>query len=203
VSRNCLQPHRGAERLGAVLHYQVLEKARPAARHSLLIDAGAEFAGYASDITRTYSHEDASFGRLIERMDRLQQALCAGVRAGVDWRDVHLRAHLLTGEVLRDADLISCGADEAVATGLTRVFLPHGIGHLLGSKCTTSVASWLPRKAGNSPAATRPLPATHPQARGALCGDHGAGHLLHPQLLDAVRAGPVGRRINWPCVEGS
>jgi Xaa-Pro dipeptidase len=32
----------------AVLHYQVLEKQAPPERHSLLIDAGAEFAGYAS-----------------------------------------------------------------------------------------------------------------------------------------------------------
>src|SRR5579859_3473033 len=36
---------------GAVLHYQVLDKRPPRERHSLLIDAGAEFAGYASDIT--------------------------------------------------------------------------------------------------------------------------------------------------------
>src|SRR5262249_14116871 len=38
---------------GAVLHYQMLEKRPPPERRSLLIDAGAEFGGYASDITRT------------------------------------------------------------------------------------------------------------------------------------------------------
>ncbi|HLJ21261.1 MAG TPA: M24 family metallopeptidase, partial [Stellaceae bacterium] len=38
----------------AVLHYQMLERRAPAERHSLLIDAGAESAGYASDITRTH-----------------------------------------------------------------------------------------------------------------------------------------------------
>ncbi|MGH8132668.1 MAG: Xaa-Pro dipeptidase, partial [Steroidobacteraceae bacterium] len=117
---------------GAVLHYQVLNNESPRERHSLLIDAGAEFAGYASDITRTYSREDADFRALIGRMDDLQQRLCGEVRAGVDWREVHLSAHALTGQLLRDANLIRCSADEAVATGVTRVFLPHGIGHLLG-----------------------------------------------------------------------
>jgi Xaa-Pro dipeptidase len=67
---------------GAVLHYQVLEKRPPGEAHSLLIDAGAQFAGYASDITRTYSREDADFAALISRMDHMQQALCAGIRAG-------------------------------------------------------------------------------------------------------------------------
>ena len=65
-------------------------------------------------------------------MDRAQQALCAQVRAGVEWSDIHLAAHRAVAAVLRDADLIDCDADEAVASGLSSVFLPHGIGHLLG-----------------------------------------------------------------------
>src|SRR5262249_42371673 len=103
---------------GAGLHHPKLGKQAPAQRHSLLIDAGAEFAGYASDITRTYSYRDADFAALVHRMDEMQQALCAGVRSGVDWRDVHLRAHQLTGALLREADITTCSADEAVATGL-------------------------------------------------------------------------------------
>src|SRR6185312_12992813 len=106
----------------AVLHYQVLEKSQPAMRRSMLIDAGAEFAGYASDITRTYSVSDPDFTALIARMDRMQQTLCAELRAGVDWRNVHLRAHELTGALLREADITTCSAEEAVATGTTSVF---------------------------------------------------------------------------------
>ncbi len=117
---------------GAVLHYQLLEKEPPVQRHCLLIDAGAEFGGYASDITRTYSLRDADFAALIRGMDQMQLSLCAGIRAGVDWRDVHLRAHHLTASLLREADITTCGAEEAVATGVSSVFLPHGIGHLLG-----------------------------------------------------------------------
>ena len=98
----------------------------------MLIDAGAEFAGYASDITRTYSHQDGDFDALVGQMDELQQSLCASVRAGVDWRDVHLSAHRLIAELLHSADIIRCEADEALENGISSVFLPHGIGHLLG-----------------------------------------------------------------------
>src|SRR5207302_1308092 len=117
---------------GAVLHYQVLERQPPRERHSLLIDAGAQFQGYASDITRTYSAGDADFALLVGRMDQMQQTLCAGVRAGVDWRDVQLRAHRLLAELLREAAITRCSAEEAMASAVTSVFLPHGIGHLLG-----------------------------------------------------------------------
>lgn len=116
----------------AVLHYQVLEKHPPQTRRSLLIDAGAECGGYASDITRTHAATAGDFADLIRQMDVLQRSLCARVKAGADWRDIHLHAHRLIAQLLREADLIVCGVDEALASGVTRVFLPHGIGHLLG-----------------------------------------------------------------------
>jgi Xaa-Pro dipeptidase len=188
---------------GAVLHYQVLEKVSPAERHSLLIDAGAEFAGYASDITRTYSREDAGFRALIERLDRMQQTLCRGVRAGVDWREVHARAHQLTGELLRDADLTRCSADEAVAAGVTRVFLPHGIGHLLGLNVHDVGGFMISADAGELPP-----PPSDPYLRLTRTLEPGfvvtvePGIYFIPQLLDAARAQPPGSRINWPRVEG-
>ncbi len=77
-----------------MLHYQNLKREPPAAHHSLLIDAGAQWSGYASDITRTFvagspdqSHRD--FAALIKAMDQAQQSLCGQVRAGVEWADIH------------------------------------------------------------------------------------------------------------------
>ena len=116
---------------GSILHYQNLRRASPAVHHSLLIDAGAEAAGYASDITRTHS-ADPEFAALIRRFDRLQQQLCATVRPGVDWRDVHLTSHRMIGELLQEVGITRCDAAEAVDRGVTSVFMPHGIGHLLG-----------------------------------------------------------------------
>jgi Xaa-Pro dipeptidase len=186
---------------GAVLHYQVLEKRPPRERHSLLIDAGAEFAGYASDITRTHSYQDADFAALIGRLDQMQQALCAGVRAGVDWRDVHLNAHQLTGALLREADITRCGADEAVATAVTSVFLPHGIGHLLGLE-VHDVGGFMRSPEGGD----IPRPDGHPNLRLTRVLEEGFVVTMEPgiyfieQLLDAARADDRGRRINWPRV---
>jgi len=186
---------------GAVLHYQLLERHSPRERLSLLIDAGAEFAGYASDITRSYSG-DPDFAALIERMERMQQALCATARAGVDWRDVHLEAHRRTGEVLREADLIRCGAEEAVASGVTSVFLPHGIGHLLGLE-VHDVGGFMRGPDGGE----IPRPPGHPYLRLTRVLEEGFVVTMEPgiyfigQLLAAARADARSRHINWSRVE--
>ena len=183
---------------GAVLHYQILEKRAPAERHSLLIDAGAEFAGYASDITRTHALREGDFAALIRRMDEMQQTLCASLRVGVDWRDVQLKAHELIGKVLRDADIITCGADEAVATAVTSVFLPHGIGHLLGLEVHDAGGLMASPEGGDIP-----RPEGHPFLRLTRVLQQNFVVTVEPgiyfidQLLDAARAGKHASQINW------
>ncbi len=187
----------------AVLHYQVLDRERPAQRHSLLIDAGADFAGYASDITRTYSHTDADFAALVGGMDELQQALCTSVHAGVDWRDVHLSAHRLVGELLHEASIVHCDADEAVDRGITSVFLPHGIGHLLGLQ-VHDVGGFAAGPEGGE----IPKPAGHPYLRLTRVLEPGFVVTMEPgiyfidQLLEAARGDKRADAINWPRVEG-
>lgn len=187
---------------GAVLHYQVLEKRAPRERHSLLIDAGAQFAGYACDITRTHSFADPDFRDLIERMDDLQQRLCARVHAGVDWRDIHLAAHEETGRLLHDAQLVRCSGEEAVATGLTKVFLPHGIGHLLGIE-VHDVGGFMKTAAQGE----IPKPEGHPYLRLTRVLEPGfvvtmePGIYFIPQLLEAARANDTqASRVDWPRV---
>jgi Xaa-Pro dipeptidase len=182
----------------AVLHYQMLGRRAPAARHSLLIDAGAEYAGYASDITRTYSFANAEFAALVGHMDELQQSLCTSVRAGTDWRDIHLSAHHLTAELLEEADITLCGADEAVDTGLSSVFLPHGIGHLLGLQ-VHDVGGWMRSADGGE----IPRPPGHDYLRLTRVLESGFVVTMEPgiyfieQLLNEARADSRGQKINW------
>jgi len=182
----------------AVLHYQVLEKHAPAQHLSLLIDAGAEFAGYASDITRTYAQAGGDFAALIRRMDQMQQQLCALVHPGVDWRDVHLKAHELTAQLLADAGIIKGSAAAALAAGVTQVFLPHGIGHLLGLE-VHDVGGLLRAPAGGE----IDKPQGHPFLRLTRVLEDGfvvtmePGIYFIPQLLDAARQDARGRLIDW------
>jgi Xaa-Pro dipeptidase len=137
-------------------------------------------------------------------MDELQQRLCAGVRAGVDWRDVQLRAHAETGRLLREADLVRCSGEEAVANGVTRVFLPHGIGHLLGIEVHDVGGFMKARGDGDIP-----RPEGHPYLRLTRTLESGfvvtmePGIYFIPQLLEAARADDrQSGCINWPRVQG-
>ena len=123
----------GLNEHAATLHYQRLRAEAPTVKRSLLIDAGAEWNGYAADITRTYSASATDdFAAIIETMDSLQQRICAEVKPGVDFVVLHAFTHRQLAGVLRDHQIVQCSADEAVARGITRGFLPHGLGHLLG-----------------------------------------------------------------------
>jgi Xaa-Pro dipeptidase len=117
---------------GATLHYQHVRARAPAVSRSLLIDAGAQHLGYAADVTRTWAAATDDFGTVIASIEALQQKVCREVKAGVDFVELHKLAHRLLGGVLREHGLVRCGAEEAEALGITRAFLPHGLGHLLG-----------------------------------------------------------------------
>ncbi|HUN27519.1 MAG TPA: Xaa-Pro dipeptidase [Steroidobacteraceae bacterium] len=186
---------------GATLHYQRLERAAPAPMRSLLIDAGAESLGYASDVTRTHARAKSEFASLIERFDEVQQVLCSGVHAGVDWRDVHLSAHRLVAEFLHDAEIVHCDAEEAVATGVSSVFFPHGIGHLLGLQ-VHDVGGHLRSPEGGE----IPRPEDHPYLRLTRVLEEGFVVTMEPgiyfieQLLAQARGDARAARINWPRV---
>ncbi len=132
----------------------------------------------------------------------MQQALCAGLKAGVDWRHVQLRAHELTGELLREADITRCSAEEAVATGTTSVFLPHGIGHLLGLEVHDAGGLM-----GSPDGGDIPRPDGHPYLR--LTRELQAGFVVTMEpgiyfidsLLEAARADSRASRINWSRVQ--
>lgn len=117
---------------GAILHYTELGRTPPRERRSLLIDAGAQFRGYACDITRTHAAQPGPFAELVARMEALEQRLCAMVRPGTAYPDIHLAAHRLIATVLVELGIVTCSVDAAVETAVTSVFFPHGVGHLLG-----------------------------------------------------------------------
>lgn len=117
----------------AILHYTALERLKPEQHHSFLIDAGAEFHGYAADITRTYSFaRDDEFAELIGRIDQITQQMVAGLKPGIKYTELHLQTHQLIAQALADFDFVRASADAMVEQRITQAFFPHGLGHHLG-----------------------------------------------------------------------
>jgi len=119
----------------SVLHYINHDRAPldPARRHSFLIDAGASVHGYASDITRTYASDGDEFRDLVAAMDEAQQSLCAAVKPGVPYPEIHALAHRRVAELLvRFGFVREVDADGVLEKRISATFLPHGVGHYLG-----------------------------------------------------------------------
>jgi Xaa-Pro aminopeptidase len=101
----------------------------------VLIDAGAEHSGYASDITRTYPVGDWRDGAQAELHALVRSAEVSCIERcapGVEWRDVHLNAALVLAEGLADFGLLRGTPESLVESGAVWLFFPHGIGHLVG-----------------------------------------------------------------------
>ncbi len=187
---------------GAVLHYQAHEQQVPGELRSFLIDAGATVHGYASDITRTYAAEAGEFADMITAMDGMQRQLCAAVVEGLDYRDLHLRAHMDIAGILKEFDIITGSAEDAVVSGLSAVFYPHGLGHYLGLQ-THDVAGLIADVDGTP----IPRPDGHPflrltrklEAGNVLTIEPGL-YFIEPLLRKWRENGDVAA-INWDKVE--
>jgi Xaa-Pro aminopeptidase len=102
----------------------------------LLIDSGAESKEcYASDITRTFPVSGKFTAKQKEIYDivhRAQTKAINTVAVGVENLTVHLAASLEIAKGLTELGLMKGNPEEAVKAGAHALFLPHGIGHMLG-----------------------------------------------------------------------
>ncbi|MFC3129699.1 aminopeptidase P N-terminal domain-containing protein [Coralloluteibacterium stylophorae] len=124
----------GAGANACVLHY-IANNALLADGDLLLIDAGAEYRGYASDITRTFpvggrfSPAQRALYRLV--LDA-QAAALAEARPGRTWNAVHDAAVAVVTEGLLRLGLLKGSLQRALAAESHRRFFMHKTGHWLG-----------------------------------------------------------------------
>lgn len=188
---------------GAVLHYTELDRDAPAESRSFLIDAGASHAGYACDITRTYARDTSGeFQSLIDAVDAAQQRMCAQVRAGTDYRRIHLDAHLTLAGILGEFGILRLSPESALETGVSGVFFPHGLGHGIGLQ-VHDVAGFAESDRGG----TIPRPDGHPYLRLTRTLEPGMVVTIEPGiyfadlLLDGLRKGPHAGAVDWDRIE--
>ena len=185
----------------SILHYTALEHQVPAQRLSFLIDAGANFHGYAADITRTYAFEKNRFGELIVAMEQLQLAIIDMMRPGVKYVDLHIDTHHKLAQILLDFNLATGDKQGLVEQGITSVFFPHGLGHMLGLQ-VHDMGGFLHDERGTHIAA----PEAHPFLRctRTLAANQvltiEPGLYIIDTLLDTLKLDTRQQQINWDTV---
>ncbi len=185
----------------ATLHHVAYGRRPPGARsaESLLVDAGATCRGYCADVTRTWHKGTGAaadaFAGLVAGIEAMQQRLCAAIRVGASYEDLHDASHREAAGVLRSAGLARGSDDELVARGVTRAFYPHGLGHSLGLQ-THDVGCALRRPR-----------AENPFLRNTSVIEAGQVFTIEPgvyfieALLAPLRAGADGALVDWRTVD--
>jgi len=102
----------------------------------LLIDAGFETPnGYATDHTRVVP----VCGKFTQKQKEIYQvvldsqlAAIDAIKPGVTYQSIHLLSCKVIAEGLKKMGLMKGNVDEAVKAGAHAMFLPHGLGHMMG-----------------------------------------------------------------------
>ena len=108
-------------------HSQILQEGR-----MMLTDAGAEeVSHYCSDFTRTVPVG----GKFLTRQNIVLAANNKAIeiaKPGVTYQYVHLEVCKVLAQGLKDLGLMKGDVNEAVAAGAHALFMPHGLGHMMG-----------------------------------------------------------------------
>jgi Xaa-Pro dipeptidase len=194
-------PYKNIVALGehcATLHHVTYGRARTGAQ-SLLLDAGAKFQGYDSDVTRTAvkgtGAAATAFGQLVAGLETLQQGSCSRAKLGLPYEQLHDEAHRQLAPLLKDVGIASGSAEELVASGVTRRFLPHGLGHSLGIQ-THDVGCRNVEPRADNPFLRNTTKITPGQV---FTIEPGVYFIRH--LLDELKASPAGKSVNWRLVD--
>ncbi|HEY5862762.1 MAG TPA: aminopeptidase P N-terminal domain-containing protein [Casimicrobiaceae bacterium] len=101
----------------------------------LLIDAGCEYQGYASDITRTFPVNGKFSGpqkAVYELVLAAQLACIDAVKPGVEFHDYHKVAERVLAQGFVDLGLCKGTLDEVMESGAYKQYYMHRAGHWLG-----------------------------------------------------------------------
>ncbi|KAI0465167.1 hypothetical protein LJB42_000389 [Komagataella kurtzmanii] len=105
-------------------------------KHTVLIDAGAEWNNYASDVTRcfpingdwTKEHLEI-YNAVLDMQDQVMKK----IKPEAHWDELHLLAHRVLIKHFLSLGIFHNGTEnEIFESGVSVSFFPHGLGHLLG-----------------------------------------------------------------------
>ena len=101
----------------------------------VLCDAGCELNDYCSDHTRTMPVNGKFTQRQLDIYSIVEEChdyVLEVAKPGVKYMDVHFAVCRRMTERLKELGLMKGNVDEAVRAGAHAMFLPHGLGHMMG-----------------------------------------------------------------------
>jgi Xaa-Pro dipeptidase len=188
----------------AILHYQFKRKINEDKGRVLLIDAGCKVRAYGSDITRTSVSEDVhpEFRSLVTAMEALELALVDEVKPGKTYQSLHASTLTRIASVLVDHKICTGEAADLIELNIPQLFMPHGVGHLLGIQVhdvgghQSDINGTILPPPENSPALrnTRTMEVD-------MVFTVEPGLYFIPLILEAERSSDRGKLINWNAVD--
>ena len=183
----------------ATLHHVTYDKrASIASPETLLVDAGSTYQGYCSDITRTWVRGSGAtattFLGLVEGVEKMQQRLCAAIKVGDPYEQLHEESHRQVAAILVDVGVAKGSVDAVVAAGVSKSFYPHGLGHSLGLQCHDVGCALVKPKQEN------------PYLRNTSTIAHGQAFTVEPgiyfidALLETLRGSEHSGLVDWRVV---
>jgi len=139
----------------STLHYDANNEPL-AGRQTIVIDAGAEWECYTSDITRTLPlGREGKFtveaGAIYAIVKSMQEECIERVKPGVVYRDLQLHATLVAVKGLLALGILKGGsAGDIFKSGTAAAFFPHGLGHHVGLDVHDVLSRDLLRPAGEN-----------------------------------------------------
>lgn len=170
----------------------------------VLIDAGAEVEGYASDVTRTFpvSAEFTGIQReLYNFVLAAQQEAIAAAGPGVEYKSMHMQASMTIAQGLVDVGVLRGSPDDLVTADAHALFFPHGLGHMLGLS-THDCGGYLEGRVPEDRFGLAYLRADLPLAPGYVVTIEPGIYFVPALLTDPARRERYVEMVDWEVVDG-
>jgi Xaa-Pro aminopeptidase len=127
----------GASNRSAVLHYIENSRRIPSKPESniMLVDAGADYNGYATDITRSFPANGKFTNEqkmIYETVLSSQKAALKTLKVGSSWSDASNAATRALLEGLKNHKFVVGDINAMIGARVQSLFMMHGLGHNLG-----------------------------------------------------------------------
>jgi Xaa-Pro dipeptidase len=124
----------GSGNRSAILHYNT-NRYQVTNGDIILIDAGSEFRGYGTDITRTFpvnGQFSPAQTLIYEIVENIVNDIESILKPGIRWSDMNTLSRHSVVSALLEAGFLKGDLTELIANEMWYYFYPHGLGHSVG-----------------------------------------------------------------------